>query len=81
MTQFKTQKFTFFAPRTVIFYKNLQISMIFHILQQFTNIFINKCSNSGFYDLHTYNIFAEIYKRPEHQLTKLRVNESNTKLV
>ena len=36
--------------------------MIFHILQQFTNIFIYKCGYSSFYDLHTYNIFAEIYK-------------------
>ncbi len=26
MTQFKTQKFTFFAPRTVIFIKNVHIS-------------------------------------------------------
>ena len=31
MAQFKTQKFTFFAPRTVIFYQNTYILLPFYV--------------------------------------------------
>ena len=48
--------------------------MIFHILQQFTNIFIYKCGYSSFYDLHTYNIFAEIYEIKKQLIEYLLTN-------